>query len=184
MPAPGYVYQYCRSSITPFYPDDFFPRIPRLTHVVNSTVHDGFVKHYTYTPNFFMPPSTRYIDASYSNVKRLSTLGKALSFNSPNEILFLNISRTEILKPVNGLLVGLSQLQILDASYGVVKSIHPELFKHLPFLRVLNQSHNHLGKGNNSFSAIFGFARRLEEVDMSKNGLTHIDPSTFRGVQC
>ena len=179
VPGPGYIYQYCRSRIIHFHPDDFFPQVPRLSHVVNSTVHEEFMKHYTHTTNFFMPPSTRYIDASSSNFKRLSTLGKVLPFNSPNKILFLNVSRTEILKPVNGLLVGLSQLQILDASYGVVESIHPEFLKHLPLLRVLNQSHNHLGKGNNNFNAIFSFARRLEEVDVSSNGLSHIDPSSF-----
>ncbi|KAK2167365.1 hypothetical protein NP493_1278g00011 [Ridgeia piscesae] len=144
---PGYIYHYCRSSIIRFHADDFFPQVPQFRRVDNSTVPEESAKEYTYSPDVFLLPAVRYIDASTSNFKRVSRVsrvGKVISFSHPNSVLFLNISGTHILNRVNGLLVGLTQLQVLDASDGVVESIHPDFLRHLPLLRVLNQSHNSL----------------------------------------
>ena len=176
---PGYIYHYCRSSIIHFHADDFFPRVPQFRRVDNLTVFEESAKEYTYSPNVSLLPGVRYIDASTSNFKRVSGVGKVISFSHPNSVLFLNVSGAHILSRVNGLLVGLMQLQVLDASDGVVESIHPDFLRHFPLLRVLNQSHNSLGKGNNNFSAIFSFGRTLEEVDLSNNRLSYIEPSTF-----
>ncbi|KAK2162904.1 hypothetical protein NP493_1497g00003 [Ridgeia piscesae] len=141
---PGYIYHYCHSSIFRFQADDFFPRVPQFRRVDNSTVPEETAKEYTYSPDVFLQPAVRYIDASASNFKHVSRVGKVISFSHPNSVLILNVSGTHILNRVNGLLVGLTQLQVLDASDGVVESIHPDFLRHLPLLRVLNQSHNSL----------------------------------------
>ena len=77
------------------------------------------------------------------------------------------------------MLLTLSLIQILDASYGIVKTIHPEFHKHLPFLRVLNQSHNNLGRADNDFTAIFSFAQRIENIYLSGNDLNYMNRDAF-----
>ena len=176
---PGFRYKYCRSCSVLFQAEYFLPRVPRLQSVVNSPILDTLVTDDTYPPNFFLPHSVRYVDASSSVFNLLSSYVKVLSFSRHNSVLFLNVSGAHILSRVNGLLVGLTQLQVLDASDGVVESIHPDFLRHLPLLRVLNQSHNSLGNGNNNFSSIFSFGRTLEDVDLSDNNLKYIDPSSF-----
>ena len=176
---PHFRYRYCYLCTVLLQAEDFLPRVPRLQRVVNSPILDTLVTDDTYPPHYFVPHSVRYVDASSSVFYLRSSYVKVLSFARPNNVLFLNVSGTHILNRVNGLLVGLTQLQVLDASDGVVESIHPDFLRHLPLLRVLNQSYNSLGKGNNNFSAIFSFGRTLEEVDLSENNLKYIDPSSF-----
>ena len=177
---PGFIYKYCRTdSRKLFLTEDYIPRYPRLFPVVNSSALQSTSKLQTRPVDFYIPPSINFIDAGDSNVKVTSRNSGVLSFNRDNNVLFLNVSNTHSLGRVDGLLVGLTQLQILDVSYGVVETIHPEFHKHLPFLRVLNQSHNNLGRADNDFTAIFSFAQRIENIDLSGNDLKYINRDAF-----
>ena len=175
-----FIYKYCRAyGRKLFFTEDYIPRYPQLFPVVNSSDLQSTSKIQKRPVDFYIPPSINFIDAGDSNVKFTPHNSGVLSFNRDNNVLFLNVSNAYSFERVDSLLVGLTQLQILDASYGIVETIHPEFHKHLPFLRVLNQSHNNLGRADNDFKAIFSFAKRIENIDLSGNDLKYMNRDAF-----
>ena len=180
VPGPGYKYKYCRTSgRTQFHTENYITQYPHQFPDVNVTAFHANAVTSTPPVHFYIPSSINIVDVSDSNFRSTLTNSGMLSFSRENNVLFLNVSGTRSIARRGGILVGLTQLQILDASHGIVESIHPEFLKQLPSLRVLNQSHNKIGAADNDFFAIFSFARLLEDVDLSTNGLRYINHNAF-----
>ena len=180
VPGPDYKYKYCRASRrTQFNIEYYITQYPHQIPEVNVTALRANAVTSTHQVQFYIPSSINIVDVSDSNVRSTSTNSGVLSFSRENNVLVLNISGTRSIARSDGILVGLTQLQILDASHGIVESIHPEFLKQLPSLRVLNQSHNKIGAADNDFFAIFSFAQLLEDINLSTNGLRYINRNAF-----
>ena len=180
VPGPGYQYKYCRTSgRTQFHTENYITQYPHQFPEVNVTAFRANAVTSTHQVQFYIPSSVNIVDVSDSNFRSTSTNSGVFSFSRENNVLVLNISGSRSIARSGGILVGLTQLLILDASHGIVESIHPEFLKQLPSLRVLNQSHNKTGAADNDFFAIFNSAQLLEDIDLSTNGLRYINRNAF-----
>ena len=176
VPGPGYLYKYCYNwRRTQFHIEYYITQYPHQIPEFNVTAFRANAVTSTHQVQFYIPSSVNIVDVSDSNFRSTSTNSGLFSFSGENNVLVLNIFGTRSIARSGGILVGLTQLQILDASHGIVESIHPEFLKQLPSLRVLNQSHNKIGAADNDFFAIFSFARLL----LSTNGLRYINRNAF-----
>ena len=180
VPGPGYLYKYCYNwRRTQFHIEYYITQYPHQIPEFNVTAFRANAVTSTHQVQFYIPSSVNIVDVSDSNFRSTSTNSGLFSFSRENNVLVLNIFGTRSIARSGGILVGLTQLQILDASHGIVESIHPEFLKQLPSLRVLNQSHNKIGAADNDFFAIFSSAQLLEDIDLSTNGLRYINRNAF-----
>ena len=134
---------------------------------------------YTNAKRFTLPTNLRYIDGSQITSSGRDSWSSQYFFNTDNNLVYLNLSGTKSVRHLNCLVVGLTKLQVLDTSHGFLHSLGDELFRYMPSLRVLNLSNNALGKGQTNYQKVFSFTQRLEDIDLSNNGIRHIHPKTF-----
>ena len=156
-----------------------YPKLPSISVDVDKTVQP--LPHLTTCPGekyFPLPPGLRYIDMSHITISGRNMLDNSRIF-SDNDIRFLNLSGTAYTRHWRGFVCGLTKLQLIDLSHGVAESFGENTLRYFPSLRVLNVSHNALGRGSTPYTKVFNFSRRLEVIDLSNNGIRRIHPNTF-----
>ena len=77
-------------------------------------------------------------------------------------------------------LEGVSRLEVLDLSHGALELITPEYTHSFVYLRFFILSHNALGVHRSDFRDSFSRLRLLEDINMSHNQLSRINPLAFK----
>ena len=160
--------------------DNCLPSYPKLPSIsVDKTAQT--LPHLTTCPGetyFPLPPRLRYLDMSHITVSGRNTLDSNRMFTD-NDVRFWNLSGTAYVRHLLGFPCGMTKLQVFDFSHGRLESFGENALRYYPSLRVLNLSHNALGKGSTPYMKVFTFSRRLEVIDLSNNGIRRIHPNTF-----
>ena len=94
---------------------------------------------------------------------------------------YLNISLNQFTKVLGSgfVLEGVSRLEIVDASNGVLERLAPGYLNHFVNLRFVNLSHNSLGISGSDFRETFSRLLRLEDLNLAHNKLSHVNPRAF-----
>ena len=156
-----------------------FPVLQPTANVVNQAVSplpdpDDFSE----VRMFKLLANLRYIDVSHFPSSARHKFQKPAFFGS-NNVLYLNLSGTKIVRQFDWLVVGLSQLQVVDISHGIIEYFGDNVLRYFVGLRYLNVSNNVLGHGHTDFQKVFSLTSRLEDIDLSNNGLRQIHPISF-----
>ena len=150
------------------------PHRPSSTHeLLPQRTDNDKVKH------VYIPPSIQIIRRVHVKLPNKRTVEGHLIFNPDNNIRHINMSYTSTPLFLSGSVIGLNQLETLDASHCDVIRIKLQ-FGHFPNLKNLNISRNQFdtvpGKLCNS-------SPKLEDFDMSHTQLRKIDPFTFTSCE-
>ena len=157
-----------------------YPKLPSISIDVDKTVQP--LPHLTTCPGekyFPLPPGLRYIDMGHITMSGRNTLDSNHIVFTDNDVRYWNISGTAYVRHLLGFPYGLTKLQVFDFSHGRLESFGENALRYYPNLRVLNLSHNALGKGSTPYMKAFTFSRRLEVIDLSNNGIRRIHQNTF-----
>ena len=163
--------------------DDYLPSYPRLqSFPLNVDKPVPLLPNLTTCDKqktVFLPPELRFLEASQCSSSARNILNNRCIVSSDNNLLYLNISGVNAVRHLQGFVVGLTKLQVLDLSHGMLKSIGENTVRFYSSLRVLNIAHNDLGKGQTPYGKVFTFSHRLEIIDLSHNDIRHIHSKTF-----
>ena len=156
-----------------------FPVLQTTANVVNQSASPlPDPDDYSDVRIFKLLANLRYIDISHIPTSGRHNVLKPTFFGS-NNVLYLNLSGTKTVRQFDWLVVGLSQLQVVDISHGILEYISDNALRYFVGLRYLNMSNNALGHGHTDFQKAFSLTSRLEDIDLSINGLREIHPNSF-----
>ena len=156
-----------------------FPVLQPTANVVNQSASPlPDPDDYSDARNFNLLANLRYIDISHMPSSGREKLRTPTFFGS-NNVLYLNLSGTKTVRQFDWLIVGLSQLQVVDISHGMLEYVGDNALRYFVGLRYLNVSNNALGHRQTDFQKVFSLTSRLEDIDLSNNRLREIHPNSF-----
>ena len=150
------------------------PHWPSSTHeLFPQRTDNDKVKH------LYIPPSIQIFHVVHLKHPTNPTVEEHLIFNPDNNIRHINMSYTSTALFLSGSVIGLNQLETLDASHCDLIRIKLQ-FGHFPNLKNLNISRNRF---DTVPVKLCNSSPKLEDFDMSHNQLRKIYPFTFKSCE-
>ena len=122
-----------------------------------------------------IPCSIQIIRYEHWRSNFISSMSETVVFNVDNNIRYVNLSYTSILRIVTGSFFGLHRLETFDISHCNILGLTPK-YVYFPSLKSLNISRNQLDM---ELSWLCIGCPKLEDFDMSCNKFHQIDPLIF-----
>ena len=130
-----------------------FPVLQPITNAINDTASPlPNPNYYSDVKLFSLPSNLRYLDVSQTGSSGRDSWSRPFFFNSDNNLLYLSCSGSKMIRHFNCLVVGLSNVlsnvvglsnvQVWDASHGMLQSLDANTFRYMSNLIFLNMSNN------------------------------------------
>ncbi|KAJ6641720.1 Leucine-rich repeat-containing protein 15, partial [Pseudolycoriella hygida] len=118
----------------------------------------------------------KVIDLSYNRIEKLT--GKMENIVEPDSFIYELRLEHNLIKTLDGSLMGLNKLQVLSLSHNLLRVISPDDLIGLEELEILDISHNDLQTLEETSKS---FLPKLEKLDASYNNLTKLEKD-FHGL--